>query len=86
LDEGEVELGVRPEDIKIGQGEVADPQIRVEMLSNVGSEQYIHAHLGEEALTIRVPKGSTFRPGDVISVTIDASRVHIFHKGRRVSS
>jgi ABC-type sugar transport system ATPase subunit len=86
LEEGEIELGVRPEDIEIGQGETAALQTRVEMFSNVGSEQYIHAHFGDEPLTIRVPKGSAFRSGDIISITIDASRVHIFHKGRRVSS
>jgi ABC-type sugar transport system ATPase subunit len=86
LEEGPVELGVRPEDIEIGQGRPTDLQTRVDMLSNVGSEQYVHAHLGEEALTIRVPKGSTFRSGEIIPITIDASRVHIFQQGQRVSS
>jgi multiple sugar transport system ATP-binding protein len=86
LEEGPVELGVRPEDIEIGQGRPTDLQTRVEMLSNVGSEQYVHAHLGGEALTIRVPKGNTFRSGETISVTIDAARVHIFQKGQRISS
>jgi ABC-type sugar transport system ATPase subunit len=86
LEEGDVELGVRPEDIEIGQGEAGPIQTRVEMRSNVGSEQYIHGHLGDEPLTIRVPKGTTFHSGEVVSVTIDAARVHIFHNGRRISS
>jgi multiple sugar transport system ATP-binding protein len=86
LEDGDVELGVRPEDIEIGQGEAGPLQARVEMLSNVGSEQYIHTHLGEEALTVRVPKGSTFYAGEIISVTIDPARVHIFHNGQRIPS
>jgi multiple sugar transport system ATP-binding protein len=86
LEERQVELGVRPEDVEIGQGRSTDLETTVEMLSNVGSEQYIHSHLGEEALTIRVPKGSTFRSGEIIPVTIDAGRAHIFHKGLRIPS
>ncbi len=84
LEEGDVELGIRPEDIEIGQGGAAIVQAKVDMLSNVGSEQYVHAHIGQEGLTVRVPKEATLEPGQTVTLSINPDRVHIFHTGRRV--
>ena len=87
IEEGEVELGIRPEDIEIGQGRGGTAvlqEAKVEMLSNVGSEKYIHARLGQEGLTVRAPKDATFQSGQVITLTIDPHRVHLFHEGRRL--
>ena len=84
LDQGEVELGIRPEDIGVGQAETNVLEAKVEMLSNVGSEKYVHARLGQEGLTARVPKEVVFEPGQVIPVAIDPCRVHIFYEGRRL--
>ena len=84
LDQGEVELGIRPEDIGVGQVEPNVLEAKVEMLSNVGSEKYVHARLGHEGLTVRAPKETAFEPGQVIPVTIDPYRVHIFYKGQRL--
>ncbi|MBW1675534.1 MAG: ABC transporter ATP-binding protein [Deltaproteobacteria bacterium] len=84
LEEGKVELGIRPEDIRIGQGGTTVLEAKVEMLSNVGSEKYIHARLGQEGLTVRAPKEAAFEPGQVIPLTIDPGRVHIFHEGCRL--
>jgi len=84
LEESEVEVGIRPEDIGIGQGGTTILQAKVEMISNVGSEKYIHAHLGQGTLTVRAPKEAAFQPGQIIPLTIDPHRVHIFHEGRRI--
>ena len=84
LKEGEVEVGIRPEDIRTGQAESVDLRAKVEMISYVGSEKYIHARLGEEALTFCAPKDTALQPGNVVHVAIDPGRVHIFHKGRRI--
>jgi len=84
LEESEVEVGIRPEDIGIGQGGTTVLQAKVEMSSNVGSEKYIHAHLGQGTLTVRAPKEAAFQPGQIIPLTIDPHRVHIFHEGRRI--
>ena len=84
LEESEVEVGIRPEDIRIGQGGTTVLQAKVEMISNVGSEKYIHAHLGQGTLTVRAPKEAAFQPGQIIPLTIDPHRVHIFHEGRRI--
>ena len=84
LREGEVALGIRPEDIEISEGGTTLLEARVEMLSNVGSEKYIHARLGREGLTVRAPKEAAFEPGQVIPLTIDPHRVHIFHESHRL--
>jgi len=84
LEESEVEVGIRPEDIGIGQGGTTILQAKVEMISNVGSEKYIHAHLGQGSLTVRAPKEAAFQQGQIIPLTIDPHRVHIFHEGRRI--
>jgi multiple sugar transport system ATP-binding protein len=84
LKEGEVEVGIRPEDIGAGQAEAVDLMAEVEMISYVGSEKVIHARLGDEALTFCAPKDTALQPGTVVHVAIDPGRVHIFHKGRRI--
>lgn len=87
IEEGEVELGIRPEDIEIGQGRggtMVVLEAKVEMLSNVGSVKYIHARLGQEGLTVRVTKDATLQPSQVIPLYIDPHRVHVFHEGLRL--
>ncbi|MBW2061186.1 MAG: ABC transporter ATP-binding protein [Deltaproteobacteria bacterium] len=84
LEEGEVEIGIRPEDIKIGQKEAIVLEAKAEMLSNIGSEKYIHARLGQKNLTARAPKEVILRPGQAIPLTIDPARLHIFREGRSI--
>ncbi|MBW2053414.1 MAG: sn-glycerol-3-phosphate ABC transporter ATP-binding protein UgpC [Deltaproteobacteria bacterium] len=84
LMEGAVEIGMRPEDIEIGQKGDIVFQAHAEMLSNIGSEKYIHCRLGQESLTMRVPKETVLQPGQLISLTIDPARLHVFREGRRI--
>jgi multiple sugar transport system ATP-binding protein len=84
LKEGEVELGIRPEDIGIAQADAADLKAKVEMISNVGSDRFIHARIGDEGLTLRAPKDVALQPGRVVPLIIDPKRVHLFHNGRRI--
>jgi multiple sugar transport system ATP-binding protein len=84
LVEREVEVGIRPEDIRIGQRGAGALQATVEMISNIGSEKYVHVRLGHVALTVRASKEGTFQPGQVITLTVDLERAHIFREGRRI--
>jgi ABC-type sugar transport system ATPase subunit len=86
LKEGEVQLGIRPEDIGIGEGGATVAEAKVEMLSNVGSEKYIHARLSQEGVTVRVPKEATFQPGEIVPLSIYPDRVHIFQAGQRIET
>jgi ABC-type sugar transport system ATPase subunit len=84
--EGEVQLGIRPEDIGIGEGGATVVEAKVELLSNVGSEKYIHARFGQEGVTVRVPKEATFQPGETVPLSIYPDRVHIFQAGQRIET
>jgi len=84
LEDGPTALGVRPEDIRLEPGADLELKARVEMLSNVGSEKYIHARLGQVRLTARAPKETGFFSGQGISLGLDFSRLHIFQNGLRV--
>lgn len=82
--EGDVVLGIRPEDIGISDDESSLLKATIEMIVNVGSENYVHAHMGQENVTIRVSKGAVFRSGEQIPLIMDPARLHIFQNGRRI--
>ena len=84
LEERDVEMGIRPEDIKVAHGREKTLRAKVEMISNVGAEKYIHARLGTTGLTIRAAKEASFQAGEIIPLVIDPSKLHIFQKGQRV--
>jgi multiple sugar transport system ATP-binding protein len=79
----EVEVGIRPEDIEIGESATAQ-KVTVEMISNIGSEKYLHVALGNVHLTVRAPKEAIFQPGQSVFLTIDPKRLHIFHENSRI--
>jgi len=82
--EEEIEIGIRPEDMELHPEGKTPLEISVELVSNIGSEIFVHARLGEEAVNVRVPKDTTLQPGDKASVRVNPDRVHVFQKGRRV--
>jgi len=85
LVDGEVDLGFRPEDVKIVEAGTGTLPAKVEMISDVGSEKYIHTQIGQEHLTLRTPKDASFRPDEIIHLAIDVTRLHIFRGGIRIN-
>jgi len=82
-----VEVGIRPEDITIARdaGNAGDLLMaRVDIISNVGAEKFLHTMVGNTGITVRSEKGASFQTGDTIPLIIDPASLHIFHKGRRV--
>lgn len=82
---GDVELAMRAEDIKTGESEQIRFTAEVEMVSNIGSEQFVHCRLGQDNLTIRAPKEANPKSGEIITLSIDPCRLHIFRNGSRIS-
>ncbi len=82
----QVELGFRPEDISLGKEHAVAFQAEIELLSDIGSEKYIHARLGRAGLTARATKQTSLQPGQTIWLSIDPERLHVFHQGLRVAS
>jgi len=82
----EIEIGIRPEDVRIKSAEAVGLQAEVEMVSHIGSEIYAHARIGEEHITVKAPKNASLKTGQRLSLTIDPDALHLFHKGRRVGT
>jgi len=83
--EGEgVEVGIRPEDIVITHGSENAFQAKVEMISNMGSEKYIHTRLGSTSLTVRASKEVSFDSKGSIPLVLPPSKLHVFSNGRRI--
>lgn len=81
---GHAQLGIRPEDFRIGGLQEVVFKVQVEMLSNIGSEKYVHGHLGRKNLTLKADKNADFQSGQVIVVSVDPAHIHLFQDGRRV--
>ena len=79
-----VEVGIRPEDIDVGQAPGTALRAQVEMLSNVGAHKYVHGRLGGTSITVRATKEASFQPGQTVCLVIHPERLHIFHEGRRI--
>ncbi len=84
----EVVLGIRPEDMRAGEGAVDTTLIgRVDVVEHLGNEQLVHLQVpgvlipeGAEtrAVTARLDPDVAIRPGDRVTLTVDTSKVHVF--------
>ncbi|HOP47676.1 MAG TPA: ABC transporter ATP-binding protein [Desulfobacteraceae bacterium] len=80
---GEAVLGIRPEDMRIVEAVHGFPG-SVEIVSNLGSDQYLHLKSGELELTARAPKGVSFHSQAQIKWCVAQELCHLFADGKRV--
>jgi multiple sugar transport system ATP-binding protein len=75
----EVVLGVRPEALGNGDGDLG-PRIAasVELAEALGHETLVHARAGDVRLTAKLPPGRRYMPGEPLSLAIDAGALHLF--------
>ncbi|MBN2033583.1 MAG: ABC transporter ATP-binding protein [Deltaproteobacteria bacterium] len=81
---GEIEIGIRPEDMELLPPGKTPLEAKVDLVSNIGSGMLVHALLGEEPVNISALKDTTFQPGDKVSLAIAPGRVHWFQNGKRL--
>ena len=82
----QVNLGVRPEDLTIGEaGDGASGgrgalKLAVELSEPLGAESLVHGRLvgTEHGLTLRVAGSPTFEGDEVLEVSVDPARLHLF--------
>ena len=87
LQGSEVDIGVRPEDILPGEKNLSEGiRVKIDMISHVGAEKYLHAVLGNTMLTIRAPKDVSISTEEIVPVTIPPEKIHIFKGGTRLQS
>jgi multiple sugar transport system ATP-binding protein len=72
-------LGIRPEHFDVAVPAPKNLQVRVDMVEALGNETLVAAHLGQEQLQVRVPPEVMLRPGDGLWLSIDTSKIHLFH-------
>ena len=79
-----VVLGVRPEDVAIGQGEVEGEVYVVEPL---GRDTLVTLRIGETSLKVLAPMGVKYTIGDRIKLDLTGGRLHLFdgHTGLTLS-
>ena len=82
--DGEMILGVRPEDVDLAEG--APIQAEVEVVETLGNEKIIYMSAGGEELVARIDPQKKVRPGDRVQAALRSQRCHIFDpsSGRRV--
>lgn len=82
-----MKIGIRPEDVEIDwmNRDEGIPAV-VQLVSDMGSEKYLLAKIGEEEMTMRAPKETVIHQGQAIRILIDPRKIHIFKHDRRLHS
>ena len=79
----DVILGVRPEDIHAAgapasTGGASSIRAKIEVVEHMGNEDFIHLTCGSSSFMTRTSELANPKPGDMLSVTIAASKAHLF--------
>jgi len=77
----EIVLGIRPESLVPGTGEVRGT---VEFIEHLGAEKILYVKVGSEQLIARSSADMRFVTGDDISLSVKEGNIHVFHKNERV--
>src|SRR6266481_3887244 len=70
-------IGVRPEHLTIGDGELT---VKVALVEDLGSDSYIYGHLADDASSSVIVRSGRDHPrhGDTVKVGVDTTHLHIF--------
>ncbi|MFD2648477.1 ABC transporter ATP-binding protein [Devosia albogilva] len=83
---GPISVGVRPEQLQLGEGGDVLAAGTVRLVEYLGSESYLHVALSSgEVLLVQVPGRADHRMGDKVTVSLSARNAHYFDaKGQRI--
>ena len=72
-----VVLGIRPEDLTLGE---SNQTLSVKLVENLGADTLVHGHFGEDQtdMTIRLAGIQKFELGEALPVTISADKIHLY--------
>ena len=81
-------VGIRPEDLRLAQGERPDTLAGVaEIVEHLGSEQLLYLHVAGQAapdgaelksMVARLPATARLRVGEHVGLAVDTARLHLF--------
>jgi sn-glycerol 3-phosphate transport system ATP-binding protein len=76
---GEVEVGVRPEDIHVASG--AEGFVFVpELVEELGATRLLHGNFGAAQIIVAIPASGTIHENKPLRLFIDPSAVHLFDR------
>ena len=77
----EMILGIRPEHIHIEPIENSIELVGViDVIEHMGAETYIHIHINDEKLIVKIPYEVNKKAGDKIKIFIDEGKLYLFNK------
>ncbi|MDM0080994.1 sn-glycerol-3-phosphate ABC transporter ATP-binding protein UgpC [Variovorax sp. J31P179] len=80
-------LGVRPEALRVHQGQGIGAPARVELIEALGADTLIHIDVGGVPLVARQNERTDLQAGDAVSVELDPAVLHFFNReGRTVAA
>ena len=76
---GSLELGLRPENVRVTGGGAASTAAKVELVERLGERTLIYAHLSDgQPITAEDEGNSRVRIGDTVGLGIDGDAAHLF--------
>lgn len=74
---GKLIIGIRPEHLTIGDGELT---VKVALVEDLGSDSYIYGHLADDAASSVIVRSGRDHPrhGDIVKVGVDTTHLHMF--------
>jgi multiple sugar transport system ATP-binding protein len=70
-------IGVRPEHLTVGGGELT---VKVALVEDLGSDSYIYGHLADDTTSNVIVRSGRDHPrhGDTVKVGVDTTQLHMF--------
>ncbi|MEP1535599.1 MAG: sn-glycerol-3-phosphate ABC transporter ATP-binding protein UgpC [Paracoccaceae bacterium] len=83
--EGEVLVGIRPEDVKLGGDEAAGLNFDVQIIEELGAQRLLHGTLSGQTFSVAINKDESASTGTT-PVTVKPGAIHFFNakEGRRL--
>ena len=84
---GPITIGVRPEQVQLGDSGDVRAECSFRLVEYLGSESYLHVALASgQVLLVQVSGRSTYRMGDRVTLSLSAANAHYFDaNGQRIS-
>jgi ABC-type sugar transport system ATPase subunit len=79
-----VTLGIRPEDLQPAASERAWLRGQIDMIEDLGSDQFIHLSCEGIDLVARAARETNLKPGMTVGLAAAPERVHLFRNGERI--
>jgi len=76
----EIIVGIRAEDLKLTQQKPFDFEAEIKLIEHLGAEKVLYLNVKGEKLLLRTPYCEGLREDEIVKITIDPKKIHIFNK------